>query len=200
MTRPESSRLPWAAMVRTDRARTATTGGDHAGGDAGHAGSGSRASSGGHLGSGGHAGSGSGLAMQSSLEVALERVGDRWSLLLVEALLDGPRRFSDLLDGLPGLAPNILTDRLRRLERDGILVAAPYSRRPLRMEYALSADGRDLGGALRLLADWGSRRAAANEHEPLRHDRCGTPLEARWYCPTCAIAVDEREAPDTRMV
>src|SRR5207253_4037574 len=46
-------------------------------------------------------------AGQSSLEVALERVGDRWSLLLVEALLDGPRRFSDLLDGLPGLAPNI---------------------------------------------------------------------------------------------
>jgi DNA-binding HxlR family transcriptional regulator len=139
-------------------------------------------------------------AAQSSLDVALERVGDRWSLLLVEALLDGPRRFSDLLDGLPGLAPNILTDRLRRLERDGVVRAAPYSRRPLRMEYALSADGRDLGSALRLLADWGARRAAGTEHEPLRHDRCGTPLEARWYCPTCAIAVDEREAPDTRLV
>jgi len=193
MTSPEPTRLPWAAMVRTDRAHAPATSGDHAGGGRGQAGSG------GHSGSGGHD-STDALATQSSLEVALERVGDRWSLLLVEALLYGPRRFSDLLDGLPGLAPNILTDRLRRLERDGIVVAAPYSRRPLRMEYALSADGRDLGGALRLLADWGSRRAATSEHEPLRHDRCGTPLEARWYCPTCAIAVDEREAPDTRMV
>ena len=136
----------------------------------------------------------------SPLGAALERVGDRWSLLLIEALLDGPRRFNELIDGLTGLAPNILTDRLRRLERDGIVVATPYSRRPLRMEYALSADGRDLGGALRLLADWGARRAVDRGHEPLRHERCGTPLEARWYCPTCAIAVDEREAPDTRLV
>jgi DNA-binding HxlR family transcriptional regulator len=136
----------------------------------------------------------------SPLAVALERVGDRWSLLLIEALLDGPRRFNELMEALTGLAPNILTDRLRRLERDGIVVATPYSRRPLRMEYALAADGRDLGGALRLLADWGARRAVDHGHEPLRHERCGTPLEARWYCPTCAIAVDEREAPDTRLV
>jgi DNA-binding HxlR family transcriptional regulator len=135
------------------------------------------------------------------LAVALERVGDRWSLLLVEALLDGPRRFNELSDGLPGIAPNILTDRLRRLEREGILVGVPYSRRPPRVEYALTADGQDLASALRLLADWGIRRAPAGDlHEPLRHDRCGTPLEARWYCPTCAIAVADREAPDTRLV
>ena len=136
------------------------------------------------------------------LGIALERVGDRWSLLIVEALLDGPRRFGELSEGgLSGIAPNILTDRLRRLEREGILVAQPYSQRPPRMEYALTADGRDLASALRLLADWGSRRApASTAHEPLRHDRCGTPLEARWYCPTCALPVAEHEAPDTRLV
>src|SRR6266540_2525927 len=82
----------------------------------------------------------------SPLAAALERVGDRWSLLLVEALLDGSRRFNELLEGLPGLAPNILADRLRRLEREGILLGRPYSRRPPRMEYGLSADGRDLAG------------------------------------------------------
>ena len=57
-----------------------------------------------------------------------------------------------------GIAPNILSDRLRRLERGGILVATPYSRKPVRMEYALTADGRELAGALHLLADWGVRR------------------------------------------
>lgn len=132
------------------------------------------------------------------LELALERVGDRWSLLLVEALLDGPRRFNELGDGIAGLAPNILADRLRRLEREGIVLARPYSDRPPRMEYALTGAGRDLAGALRLLADWGSRRS--DDSEPMRHELCGTPLEARWYCPTCTVLVDEAAANEARLV
>ena len=132
------------------------------------------------------------------LEAALERVGDRWSLLLVEALLEGSRRFGELQEGLRGIAPNILTDRLRRLEREGIVLGRPYQERPPRMEYELTADGRDLASALRLLADWGGRRA---EHaDPLRHALCGTPLEARWYCPTCAVPVSDSEAPETRVL
>jgi DNA-binding HxlR family transcriptional regulator len=125
----------------------------------------------------------------TALAIALDRVGDRWSLLLVEALLTAPRRFNELSGAVPGIAPNILSDRLRRLERGGILVATPYSRRPIRMEYALTADGRELAGALRLLADWGSARGG--EGEPLRHETCGTPLEARWHCPTCNRTVDD---------
>ena len=139
-------------------------------------------------------------APRSPLEAALERVGDRWSLLLVDALLGGGRRFGELREELPGLAPNILTERLRRLEREGIVIATPYSTRPPRMEYSLTGDGRDLASALRLLADWGSRRNELGE--PLRHDRCGTPLEARWYCPTCASAVSDAETGgrETRVV
>lgn len=136
----------------------------------------------------------------SALEAALDRVGDRWSLLVVDALLDGPRRFGELRDALPAIAPNILTDRLRRLERERILVATPYSTRPPRMEYALTGDGRDLASALRLLADWGSRRVGG---EPLRHERCGTPIEARWYCPTCGEPVADAEigaSEETRIV
>jgi DNA-binding HxlR family transcriptional regulator len=132
------------------------------------------------------------------LEAALERVGDKWSLLLVEALLDGARRFGELQELLPSIAANILTNRLRRLEREGILVGRPYQQRPPRMEYELTADGRDLAGSLRLLADWGSRRS--DHAEPLRHEACGTPLEARWYCPTCTVPVPDREAPENRVL
>jgi DNA-binding HxlR family transcriptional regulator len=132
------------------------------------------------------------------LEAALERVGDRWSLLLVDALLGGPRRFSELAEAMPGIAPNILSDRLRRLDRERIVVATPYQRRPPRMSYALTADGRDLASALRLLADWGGR--GATDAEPMRHGSCGTPLEARWYCPTCEQAVDHRAADESRTV
>jgi DNA-binding HxlR family transcriptional regulator len=142
-------------------------------------------------------------AESSPLAAALERVGDRWSLLLVEALLDGPHRFNELGEAIPGIAPNILTDRLRRLERERIVVATPYQQRPPRMSYALTADGRDLASALRMLADWGSRLVPemdGSTASPTRHSRCGTPLEARWYCPTCDLGVSDLEAEDTRTV
>jgi DNA-binding HxlR family transcriptional regulator len=113
----------------------------------------------------------------SPLEAALERVGDRWSLLLVEALLDGPKRFNELGEAVPGIAPNILTDRLRRLERERSS-SRRLKQRPPRI---IRADGRrhDLASAL-TLADWGARRAT--DHEPIRHSRCGTPL-GRWFAP-----------------
>jgi DNA-binding HxlR family transcriptional regulator len=131
---------------------------------------------------------------QSPLEEAVARVGDRWTLLVVEALLAGPLRFNELTERVRGIAPNILTARLRGLERDGLVLAHPYSSRPPRFVYELRDSGRELAGALRLLAEWGSRRS---EHsEPLRHEACGTALEARWYCPTCERAVEEREATD----
>ena len=129
----------------------------------------------------------------SALGAALDRVGDRWSLLLVEALLPAPLRFNEIAGAVPGIAPNILSDRLRRLEGAGILVATPYSRRPIRMEYALTIDGRELAGALHLLAGWGARRGGVGE--PLRHELCGTPLQAAWHCPTCERLVADDE-PD----
>jgi DNA-binding HxlR family transcriptional regulator len=134
----------------------------------------------------------------TALAAALERVGDRWTLLIVEALLDGPRRFGDLLETVDGIAPNILTQRLRHLEREAIVIGRPYSERPPRMSYELSAAGAELAGALRLLSDWGARHADAAE--PLRHSLCGSPLEARWWCPSCELPVDEAEADDAQLV
>jgi len=136
----------------------------------------------------------------TALDAALARVGDRWSLLIVEALLDGPRRFNDLSRQVAGIAPNILADRLRRLERAGVVLSEPYSRRPLRVDYRLSADGRELGGVLRLLSAWGGRGSstAGWQGEAVRHALCGTALEARWYCPTCVRSVEEGEGSELR--
>ncbi len=135
------------------------------------------------------------MAGESALEEAVRRVGDRWSLLLVDALLPGPRRFGELEGAFEGLAPNVLSKRLKRLEADGLVVARPYSRRPPRLEYGLTAGGRELAGALRLLAQWGAGRSASGE-APLHHARCGTPVEARWWCPTCDETVGDDEADD----
>ena len=124
----------------------------------------------------------------SPLAEALARVGDRWTLLVVEALLDGPRRFNDLLGQIPGIAANILSERLRRLEREALLVARPYSERPPRAAYQLTAEGRELAGALRLLAQWGAKHT--DPADVPRHLACGTPIEVRWYCPTCDCLVE----------
>jgi len=134
----------------------------------------------------------------SPLADALARVGDRWTLLVVGALMDGPRRFGDLQADVPGIAPNILIQRLRHLEREALVVARPYSERPPRMVYELSAPGRELAGALRLLADWGARNSDAAE--PARRGACGTPLEVRWFCPTCERTVDEDEADELEYI
>src|SRR5262249_11888846 len=124
----------------------------------------------------------------SPLAEALAKVGDRWTLLGVEALLPGPRRVNDLLGETPGIAANIRPDRLKRLEREALLVARPYSERPPRAVYQLTAEGRELAGALRLLAHWGASHA--DPADAPRHPACGTPVEARWYCPTCDHLVD----------
>ena len=130
---------------------------------------------------------------ETPLSEAVARVGDRWTLLIVEALLGGPLRFADLAERI-GIASNILSQRLKRLEQDALVVAQSYSERPRRFEYELTGSGRELAGALRLLTDWGAQHSDAAE--PIRHSACGTPLEARWYCPTCARAVGDDEAAD----
>lgn len=129
---------------------------------------------------------------------AVARVGDRWALLVVDALLGGPRRFNDLLGALPGLASNILSQRLRHLERERVVVATPYSKRPPRFVYELTASGRELAGALLLLAQWGAGRGGENAARA--HDACGTPMEARWWCPTCGRVVDDDPDDEMRFV
>jgi DNA-binding HxlR family transcriptional regulator len=128
----------------------------------------------------------------SPLAAALDVVGDRWTMLVVEALLDGPRRFGDLQDAVPGIAPNILSTRLRQLEAQTLVVATPYCERPLRVVYELSAGACELAAPLRLLADWGARHRS--DAEPLRHSVCGTALEAAWYCSTCEVVEHEADA------
>lgn len=123
----------------------------------------------------------------------MARVGDRWTLLVVSALLDGPRRFGELQEAVGSIAPTVLSQRLKHLEREGIVVTEAYSARPPRFAYRLTASGQELAGALRLLAQWG---ATADGDEAVRHPACGTPMEPRWWCPTCGLATDDTGGDD----
>src|SRR5205085_10665948 len=131
------------------------------------------------------------------LAAAVARVGDRWTMLLVEALLEGPRRFNDLIEALPGIAPNILSQRLKHLEKEFLVVAEAYSQRPPRFAYRLSEEGQDLAGALRLLRAWG---ASHSEGEAAHHEVGGTRMEPRSYCPAGAVTIDDAEPEPRRLL
>ena len=121
---------------------------------------------------------------------ALEQLGDRWSLLVVDALTEGPLRFTDLRRELPGIASNVLTERLRRLESVGVLSGETYSNRPPRTQYRLSPAGQRLREVIVAFVQWANPGGVPPG--PV-HERCGTTMESRWYCPRCD-EVGERKA------
>jgi DNA-binding HxlR family transcriptional regulator len=129
----------------------------------------------------------------SALAEALASVGDRWTLLIVASLLSGAKRFGELERDLGGIAPNVLSSRLRQLTEQRLVLAEPYSRRPQRFVYELTDAGRGLAGALRLLTQWGARQTGG---APVVHAACGNPLEAVWYCPTCQEPVADDQADE----
>ena len=85
-----------------------------------------------------------------ALARALDVVGDRWTLLIVRELAAGPCRFRDLSDGLPGIAPNLLADRLRLLTAEAVIAHDDTT-----ATYKLTDRGEGLGGALKALVRWG---------------------------------------------
>ena len=123
-----------------------------------------------------------------AVSTACEVIGDRWSLPVVAALLDGPLRYTELRERLPAIAPNILSARLLALEQEGLVVSSRYSARPPRFEYRLTPDGAALADAARLLGAWATGRAGAPG--AVIHDVCGAALEARWWCPSCHDLAD----------
>lgn len=86
---------------------------------------------------------------------SMDVLGGKWTLLVVRDLLVEPRRFGELLLTLGGVSPKVLTDRLKSLEREGILTRTVYPEVPLRVEYALTERGRELRPVIDALAAWG---------------------------------------------
>ncbi|HYX90783.1 MAG TPA: helix-turn-helix domain-containing protein [Myxococcaceae bacterium] len=126
----------------------------------------------------------------------LDRIGERWTLLVVrDLLLHSPRRFQDLQASLKGIAPNLLTERLRQLEEAGIVERTQYSDRPPRFEYALTPRGAELAPALNALFAWGTRHLDV----PVRrvHRGCGGEIAVVHFCEKCGEPV---AYPDTERI
>jgi DNA-binding HxlR family transcriptional regulator len=114
---------------------------------------------------------------------SLEFLGERWTLLIVRDLFAGPKRFQDFLGSLKGVAPGVLSHRLKVLEEHGVIRRRMYSEHPPRAEYTLTDRGAALRPAIRALAIWGATHLDAEL--VLVHDRCDRGIEMSYYCPTC---------------
>jgi DNA-binding HxlR family transcriptional regulator len=91
------------------------------------------------------------------LAYALDIVGERWTLLIIRELIPGPRRFKDLVDGLPDISTNLLSDRLKNLERQGLLRRYKLPPPAASTVYELTAVGQMLEKTLLELGKWGSQ-------------------------------------------
>lgn len=97
---------------------------------------------------------------------AAELLGKRWSPQVMRALLSGATRFSDLRAGIPGISDNLLSERLKELEAQGIVVRRVTPSTPVRVDYLLTERGRDLTGVIEGLAAWAERWARSPGGRP----------------------------------
>ena len=119
---------------------------------------------------------------------SLETVGDRWTLLIVRELLLGPARYAELERALPGIPSNLLAERLRLLEEEGITARGAAAR-----GYRLTAKGRDLAPVLASLAAWGMRHYGERSSALAIHAGCGGRVLTRSSCSRCGAMVGSTE-------
>jgi DNA-binding HxlR family transcriptional regulator len=121
-----------------------------------------------------------------ALARAFDVLGERWTPLLLRELAIGPRRYADLLEGLPGVSPSLLTQRLRELESDGVVRRSYLPPPAARGVYELTDEGVELATAMIPLARWGARR--------LRTRREGEAFSLSWMLLFLRATIDTADA------
>lgn len=116
------------------------------------------------------------------LAAAMDLVGQRWAMLLVRDLSPGPRRFTDLFEGLPGIATDVLAERLRALEAAGVVRHRTVKHPVPAKVYELTTSGEELSSIARDLGGWGARLLpVAGSTEARLHPRWALQSMASGY-------------------
>ncbi len=130
--------------------------------------------------------------MNCSIARALDVIGEWWTLLVIREAFRGVRRFDGFVERL-GIAPNILTARLRRLVEHDVFEERAYQARPVRVDYRLTAKGRDLYPVIVALLGWGDRWYAKDGPPVvLMHAACDRRADPKLVCGHCGERLDPR--------
>jgi DNA-binding HxlR family transcriptional regulator len=111
------------------------------------------------------------FARDCSTRLLLDRIGDKWSILLLTMLGREPLRFSELRRRIDGISQKMLSQTLRSLERDGLVLRDVEPTVPVTVTYTISSLGRELLGAMRLLIDWAETRMPTVAAAQAEYDR-----------------------------
>jgi DNA-binding HxlR family transcriptional regulator len=132
--------------------------------------------------------------MTCSIARTLSVVGDRWTMLIIRDVFLGIRRFEAIQQDLR-LTPHRLSDRLRKLVRDGILRRVVYENRPPRFEYRLTEKGVDLYPLIVAMIEWGDRWMVGRAGVPVElvHRPCGYSIRPELICPSCKTKIEARD-------
>jgi DNA-binding HxlR family transcriptional regulator len=113
------------------------------------------------------------LQFQCPIQFVVDLIGNKWSILILRELFTGDRRTHELLAALPGISTKILTQRLRKLESQGIIERRVYAEVPPHVEYSLTVNGRQLQPVMAALhhvgSQWLNQKACACPMEQIQH-------------------------------
>ncbi|MBO8172062.1 MAG: helix-turn-helix transcriptional regulator [Bacillaceae bacterium] len=125
----------------------------------------------------------------------LNIIGDRWTLLIIHEILTGHTTFNEIKKSLDGLSSNLLSDRLKYLEENGIITSCLYSDHPPRYKYELTESGKDLEDVFHAIILWG-RHHLKKCYKKMVHEACQHEIEIAYYCPHCQKNVDDMAVVD----
>jgi len=117
----------------------------------------------------------------------LELVGQRWTILILQELLRGHHRFAELQEQVEGIAPNLLSDRVKVLEENEEVERKVYRDHTPRAEDHRTQKGHELGIVAGALAVWGAKHLS--DGTALVHTECGSRMNVIYHCPACGTSV-----------
>jgi len=122
----------------------------------------------------------------------LNLIGDRWTLLVAHEILLGHTTFNEIKKSLEGISANLLSDRLKTLEVNGLITSSLYSEHPPRYQYTLTESGEALEDIFNSFIIWGQNHLPTR-YKKIIHQECQDEVEITYYCPTCQRNVQELE-------
>ena len=122
----------------------------------------------------------------------LNIIGDKWTMLILRQLANGYDTFNSLLERLEGIPSNLLSNRLKSLEEDELIVPILYQEHPPRYRYVLTESGKDLDDLFNCIILWGQKHLKKCSKK-LVHADCKHVIELQYYCPYCKKNIDKSQ-------
>jgi len=122
----------------------------------------------------------------------LNLIGDRWTLLIIHEILIGNCTFNEIKKALNGISSNLLSERLKNLEDQGLITSSLYSEHPPRYKYTLTESGQELEIVFNAMIIWGKNNLDKC-YKKMVHSTCQHEVEITYYCPHCQKITDDIE-------